>query len=255
MHAAGSVVDTHCHLDHCAAPAAEMVARAVEVGVRRLGTVGMDGPSIDRALAVAREHEEVVAIVGRHPNEATGFDDADLDEIESASADPRARAIGETGLDFYRDRAPRDAQMRAFAAQIDLARRTGLPLVIHTRAAEQETFGVLRERAAGITVVMHCFSSPARLEECVERGWLCSFAGNLTYPRAEDLRAAARLVPDHLLLVETDSPFLAPQPVRGRTNEPANVVHTAECLAELRGVSYGELERTVEENARRVFGW
>jgi len=106
-----------------------------------------------------------------------------------------------------------------------------------------------------VTVVMHCFSAPGRVEECAERGWLCSFAGNVTYPRAEDLRAAARLVPDDLLLVETDSPFLAPQPVRGRSNEPANVVHTAERLAELRGVSYAELERTVEENARRVFGW
>ncbi len=249
------MVDTHCHLDYCATPAAEVVGRAAEAGVRRLGAVGMDGPSVERALAVAREHEEVVAIVGRHPNRASGFDDADLDDIESASADPRVRAIGETGLDFYRDRAPREAQMRAFAAQIDLARRTALPLVVHTRAAEVETLGVLEERAGGLTVVMHCFSMPARVEECVERGWLCSFAGNVTYPGAEDLRAAARVVPDHLLLVETDSPFLAPQPVRGRTNEPANVVHTAECLAELRGVSYEELERTVEENARRVFGW
>ncbi|MEJ7718717.1 MAG: TatD family hydrolase [Thermoleophilaceae bacterium] len=249
------MVDTHCHLDHCDAPVPEVVARAAAAGVRRLGAVGMDGPSIERALAAAREHEEVVAIVGRHPNEATGFDDAALEEIEAASADPRVRAIGETGLDFYRDRAPRDAQVRAFEAHIDLARRTSLPLVIHTRAAEEETFAILAEQAEGVTVVMHCFSAPSRVEECAERGWLCSFAGNVTYPRAEDLRAAARLVPDELLLVETDSPFLAPQPVRGRSNEPANVVHTAERLAELRGVSYAELERTVEENARRVFGW
>jgi TatD DNase family protein len=249
------VVDTHCHLDHCEAPVPEVVARAAAAGVRRLGAVGMDGPSIERALAATREHEGVVAIVGRHPNEATGFDHAGLEEIEAAAADPCVRAIGETGLDFHRDRAPRDAQFRAFEAQIDLARRTSLPLVIHTRAAEEETFAMLAAQAEGVTVVMHCFSAPGRVEECAERGWLCSFAGNVTYPRAEDLRAAARLVPDDLLLVETDSPFLAPQPVRGRSNEPANVVHTAERLAELRGVSYAELERTVEENARRVFGW
>lgn len=249
------MVDTHCHLDHCDAPVPDVVARAAAAGVRRLGAVGMDGPSIERALAAAREHEEVVAIVGRHPNEATGFDHAALEEIEAAGADPRVRAIGETGLDFYRDRAPREDQVRAFEAHIDLARRTSLPLVIHTRAAEEETFAMLAEQAEGVTVVMHCFSAPSRVEECAERGWLCSFAGNVTYPRGEDLRAAARLVPDELLLVETDSPFLAPQPVRGRSNEPANVVHTAERLAELRGVSYAELERTVEENARRVFGW
>ncbi|MBA3370121.1 MAG: TatD family hydrolase [Thermoleophilaceae bacterium] len=249
------MVDTHCHLDHCEAPVPEVVARAAAAGVRRLGAVGMDGPSIERALAATREHEGVVAIVGRHPNEATGFDHAGLEEIEAAAADPCVRAIGETGLDFHRDRAPRDAQFRAFEAQIDLARRTSLPLVIHTRAAEEETFALLRERAAALTVILHCFSAPARLGDCVEHGWLCSFAGNVTYASAGELQAAAREVPEELLLVETDSPYLAPQPVRGRPNEPANVVATAEVVARLRGVSYAELEATVERNAARVFGW
>jgi TatD DNase family protein len=249
------VVDTHCHLSSCKPPDAELVANAGEAGVTRIATVGMDGPTIEQALEAARAHEEVVAIVGRHPNMATGFDGAGLEEIERAAADPLARAIGETGLDYYRDHAPRDDQRRAFEAQIDLAARTGLPLVIHTRAAEEDTFALLRERAAGVTVILHCFSAPGRLEECVERGYLCSFAGNVTYPKAEDLHAAAREVPDGLLLVETDAPYLAPQPMRGKPNEPANVAHTARFVAELRGVEYGELERVVERNAARVFGW
>jgi TatD DNase family protein len=249
------VVDTHCHLDSCKPPDAELVERARAAGVRRIATVGMNDASIGRAVAAANAHEEVVAIVGRHPNEAEGFQPDDIEPIERAAADPRARAIGETGLDYYRDYAPRDDQMRAFEAQVDLAKRSGLPLVIHTRAAEDDTFGVLRERAEGVTVIMHCFSVPDRLDECVERGWLCSFAGNVTYPKATDLQAAARDVPAELLLVETDAPYLSPQPVRGKPNEPANVVRTAEYVAELRGVGYGELEATVERNAARVFGW
>ena len=129
-------------------------------------------------------------------------------------------------------------------------------MAIHTRAAEDDTFAVLREHAGAIpAVILHCFSAPDRLDECVERGYLCSFAGNVTYPKATELQEAARRVPDELLLVETDSPFLAPQPLRGKPNEPANVTHTARWVAELRGVSYEELERAVEANAARVFGW
>jgi TatD DNase family protein len=136
-----------------------------------------------------------------------------------------------------------------------LAERGGLPLVIHTREAEEDTFAMLRELAGGVTVVLHCFSAPSRLGECVERGYMCSFAGNVTYPKAVELQAAARDVPEELLLVETDSPYLSPQPVRGKPNEPANVVATARFMAELRGVSYEELEAAVERNAARVFGW
>jgi TatD DNase family protein len=249
------VIDSHCHLDHCQAPPAEVVQRARAVGVTRLATVGIDAESAERAVAAAREHEGVFAIVGRHPNEAAGFAPADLEPIERLAADDTVRAIGETGLDYFRDYAPHDAQRQAFEAQIELARRLDLPLVIHTRAAEEDTFAMLRERAEGLTVVMHCFSAPDRLEECVERGYVCSFAGNVTYPKATDLQAAARDVPGELLMVETDSPYLAPQPVRGKPNEPANVVATAEHVAELRGVSYQELEATVESTAARVFGW
>jgi TatD DNase family protein len=249
------VIDTHCHLDVCEPSDADLVARAREAGVRRLATVGMDDPSIDRALAATHEHDGVFAIVGRHPNESAAFTDADVEPIERAAADERVRAIGETGLDYYRDYAPHEDQMRAFLAQVELARRTDLPLVIHTRAAEEDTFSVLREQAEGLTVILHCFSAPGRLDECVERGWMCSFAGNVTYPKSTDLQAAARDVPEELLLVETDSPFLSPQPVRGKRNEPANVVHTARHVAELRGVPYDELDATVERNAARVFGW
>lgn len=249
------MVDTHCHIDRCKAEPSEIVAAARAQGVTRLATVGMDGETIARALAIAEAHDEVVAIVGRHPNMAEGFDDSVLAEIETAAGHPRARAIGETGLDYYRDYAPRDHQARAFEAQIELARQRSLPLVIHTRAAEEDTFAMLRERAEGLTVIMHCFSAPGRLDECVERGWYCSFAGNVTYPKAEDLHDAARRVPDHLLLVETDSPYLSPQPVRGKPNEPANVRMTAEFVAALRGVSYEQLEAVVEANAARVFGW
>ena len=249
------MVDTHCHLDACDPPAAELLERARAAGVERLATVGTDDAGIERALSTAREHDEVVAIVGRHPHEATDFDGAALERIEAAAGDPEARAIGETGLDFYRDHAPREDQRRAFEAQIELADRLGLPLVIHTRAAEEATFSLLRERAAHLSVVLHCFSAPGHLEECLDHGWLCSFAGNVTYPNAEDLRAAARDVPDHLLLVETDSPYLAPQPFRGKANEPANLVATAETVAAVREVSYAELERTVERNAARVFRW
>jgi TatD DNase family protein len=249
------VIDTHCHLDVCEPADDELVARARGAGVTRLATVGMDDASIERAVALAHTYGEVFAIVGRHPNESAGFSEADIEPIELAAADGRVRAIGETGLDYYRDYAPREDQMRAFEAQIGLAKRRGLPLVIHTRAAEDDTIRTLSEQAAGLTVIMHCFSMPDRVEECVERGWMCSFAGNVTYPNAKDLQVAARAVPDELLLVETDAPYLSPQAVRGKPNEPANVVRTAEFLAELRGVPYRELEETVERNAARVFGW
>jgi TatD DNase family protein len=144
---------------------------------------------------------------------------------------------------------------RAFVAQIELARRTGKPLVIHTREAADETIRTLDEHAAGLSVVMHCFSLTDRLDDCLERGWWVSFAGNVTYPSADDLRAAARRVPPERLLVETDAPYLAAQPIRGHENEPAHVVHTARALAEVREVPYEELEALVEGNAQELLGW
>ena len=249
------MIDSHCHLDLCDPDDAEVVARARAAGVTKIATVGIDAASVERAVEAARAHEGVSAIVGRHPNSAEGFVESDLEAVERAAGDPVVRAIGETGLDYYRDYAPHDDQRRAFEAQIDLARRLDLPLVVHTRAAEDDTFAVLRDRAEGLTVVMHCFSAPSRLDECVERAYVCSFAGNVTYPKAADLQAAARDVPAELLMVETDAPYLAPQPVRGKPNEPVNVVSTAEHVADLRGMEYAELEAAVERTAARVFGW
>jgi TatD DNase family protein len=250
------VIDTHCHLDHCDPPDRELVQRARAAGLTRMATVGTNPASVERALAAARAHEEVFAIVGCHPHETAGFGPADRDEIERAAADPNARAVGETGLDYYRDYAPRQDQRRAFEAQLELAARVKLPVAIHTRAAEDDTFAILAEHAAALpAVILHCFSAPDRLAECVERGYLCSFAGNVTYRQAADLQRAATDVPAELLLVETDAPFLSPQPVRGKPNEPANVVHTAHRVAGLRDLTYEELERTVEGNAARVFGW
>jgi TatD DNase family protein len=249
------VVDTHCHLDSCRDPDADLVARARDAGVTRIATVGMDSPTTEAALRAAREHEEVVVVAGRHPHNAEGFGPADAEQIERAAADPLVRAVGETGLDYFRDHAPRQDQKRAFAAQLDIAARTGLPVVIHTRAAEDDTFAALAERADELTVVLHCFSAPDRVEECVERGYLCSFAGNVTYPKNEALQVAARELPAERLLVETDAPYLSPQPLRGKPNEPANVVRTAEFVAGLRGISYEELERTVHANAERLLKW
>jgi TatD DNase family protein len=249
------VIDSHTHLDNCEPDDAELVAAADAVGVGRILTVGIDGASGRRALAAAEAFPQVRAAIGRHPSHATGFDDADLAELEALAGHERCVAIGETGLDFYRDRAPRADQERAFHAQIELARATGKPLVIHTRAAEDETVATLRARAAGLPVVLHCFSMPGRLEECLAEGWWISFAGNVTYPRSEELAAAAERVPDERLLVETDAPYLTPQAVRKHPNQPAFVVHTARFVAARRGQAEEELERVVEANAATLFGW
>jgi TatD DNase family protein len=249
------VIDSHTHLDSCAPPNAELVAAAGQAGVTRILTVGMDGDSCRGALAAAEGFPQVFAAVGRHPNLAGGFDDADLAEIQALAAHPRCAAIGETGLDFFRDRAPRADQERAFHAQIELARATAKPLVVHTRAAEDDTIATLRRRAAGLEVVLHCFSMPDRLDECLAEGWWISFAGNVTYPKSEALAAAAERVPEDRLLVETDAPYLTPQVVRKEPNQPAYVVHTARFVAGRRGVAYEELEATVEANASRLFGW
>jgi TatD DNase family protein len=249
------VIDSHTHLDSCEPPNAELVATAARAGVTRILTVGMDGSSCRSALAAAEAFPQVYTAIGRHPNNATGFDDADLAELRALAAHERCVAIGETGLDFYRDYAPRADQERAFAAQIALAREVGKPLVIHTRAAEDATLAQLAEEADGVSVVMHCFSMPEHLDECLERGYAISFAGNVTYKNATALAQVVALVPDERLLVETDAPYLTPQPVRKHPNQPAFVMHTAEFLAELRGVSVAELAGIVERTAARVFGW
>jgi TatD DNase family protein len=249
------VIDSHTHLDSCAEPNADLVAAAEHAGVHRILTVGMDGASCRSALAATEDFPQVFAAIGRHPNHATGFDEADHAELQALAAHEGCVAIGETGIDYYRDHASHEDQMRAFLVQIDLARETAKPLVIHTREAEDDTIATLAEHAQGITVILHCFSMPRRLTECLEHGWWISFAGNLTYPKAHALQDVARQVPEDRLLVETDAPYLSPQAVRKERNQPAYVVHTAAFLAELRGVAYEELEAAVERNAAEVFGW
>jgi TatD DNase family protein len=245
------VIDTHAHLDACADSPDDVVERAREAGVRRVLTVGTTLDGCRRALELAEEHDEVWAVLGIHAHEAATEDAGRLDELAPLLAHKRAVAVGETGLDYYRDHAPRDRQRSLFEAQLRLAGELGLPAVIHTRAADEDTLAAL----AGFdgTVVLHCFSSPALLPTALERRWYVSFAGNVTYRNAYDLRAAARAVPDDRLLAETDAPYLSPEPRRGRPNEPANVVHTLAALAALREVEPGPLERGIEDNARRAF--
>lgn len=257
------MVDTHAHIGLCDDDASAIVERAEAAGVGRVLTVGLGEDSNPEAIELARRHGAVFACVGRHPNSATGWDDAAAEALHELAAAPEVVAVGETGLDYHRDRSPREDQRRAFRAQIAIARQVDKPLVIHMRSgtdpaddAVSECFSILAKEAEGVTVVLHCFSAgPERVEEAAERAWHCSFAGNVTYPRSGELREAASLVPDELLLTETDSPFLAPQTRRGKPNEPALVVETARELAAARGVSYEELEELVEANARRVFRW
>jgi TatD DNase family protein len=249
------MIDSHTHLDLCRQAGAELVAAAEAAGVTGMLTVGIDGGSCRAALAAAEAFPQVQASIGRHPNAAKGFDDADLAELRALAAHERCVAIGETGLDFYRDGAPRPDQVRAFAAQIALARETRKPLVVHTRAADEQTLAQLAAEAGDVSVVLHCFSMPDRLEECLEQGCAISFAGNVTYHSAGELARVARQVPEDRLLVETDAPYLTPQAVRKARNQPAFLAHTVRFLAELRGVSAEELGASAERNAIRVFGW
>jgi len=244
------VIDTHAHLDAFDDPA-EVVARAREAGVTRILTVGTDVAGCRRALELADSNEGVFAVLGIHPHEAARASEADVAEVRSFLAHPKAVGAGETGLDWFRDYAPRDAQQRLFAAVLAVAEETGKPAVIHTRAADADTLAAL-DGFEG-RVVLHCFSSPHLLEPALERGWYVSFAGNATFPKAVDLRLAASQVPSTRILAETDAPYLAPQPVRGRTNEPAYVVHTLAALAQARGEDPRELERQIERNATECF--
>jgi len=244
------VIDTHAHLDPVEAD--ETLARARAAGVSRVIAVATTIAKAREALALADAHDGVYAALGIHPHEAAGPDAGRLDELAELLGHPKAVAVGETGLDYYRDYAPADAQQRLFEAQLALAAATGKAAVIHSRAADAGTLE--RLLAHDGPVVLHCFSSPGLLEHALERGWYVSFAGNVTYKNAPDLRAAAAVVPEDRLLAETDSPYLAPQPVRGRTNEPAFVVHVVDALAAARGVQPAALATRIDANADAVFG-
>jgi TatD DNase family protein len=246
------VIDTHAHLDACADRPEELVARAHAAGVTRILTVGTTIDGCRTAVALSAQNDGVFAVLGVHPHEAGGPDADRLDELRGLLADPRAVAVGETGLDHFRDYAPRDRQRELFRRHLDLAAELGKPVVVHSRAADQETAAAL-QRFDG-TVVLHCFSSARLLPPALERGYYVSFAGNVTYPNASDLRLAATQVPADRILAETDSPYLSPQPRRGRPNEPANVVHTVAALAGARHEDAGELAATIDANAVAAFG-
>jgi TatD DNase family protein len=245
------LTDSHAHLDSCADPAEDLVARARAAGVDRIVAVGSGLESCRETLAIAAREQGVWAALGIHPHQAGDPDAERLDELRELLADERAVAVGETGLDFYRDYAPRDRQRELFRRQLELAGELGKTVVVHTREADDETAAALE--AFGGVVVLHCFSSPPLLPVALERGYYVSFAGNVTYPKAEELRAAARQVPADRLLAETDSPYLSPQPRRGRPNEPANVVHTVAALAEARGEDVAELTTRLDANAAAAF--
>jgi TatD DNase family protein len=242
------VIDTHAHLDMLEGADAA-VDRARSAGVKTILTVGIDRERWRRSLELTARHDDVRVILGIHPHNAAS--DTTIDELREAQQDARVVAVGETGLDYYRDYAPRERQRELFEAQLALAAELDKPVVVHTRAADGDTVAAL-ERHDG-DVVLHCFSAPALLRPALEHGWYVSFAGNVTYKNASELRVAASQVPPERILTETDAPYLAPQAQRGRTNEPAFVAHTLAALAEIRGDDARELETQIDRNAARVF--
>ena len=238
------MIDTHAHLD-ALEDAAGALDRARAAGVMRVVAIGSGIEAATKTRELAAREDGVYVAAGIHPHQAAGGEDA------RAVVGTDAVAVGEIGLDFFRDYAPRDEQRRVFREQLDLATELGKPVIVHTRDADGETAELL-ESFAG-PVVLHCFSSPPLLPVALERGYYVAFAGNVTYPNAAELRDAAAQVPADRLLAETDSPYLAPQPVRGKPNEPANVVHTVAALAAVRGADFEALVDRIDANASAVF--
>jgi TatD DNase family protein len=238
------VIDTHAHLDALDDPSGAL-ARARAAGVTRVVAIASGRESARATRAIAADADGVFVAAGIHPHQAADDEDARV-LVEGDTV-----AVGEIGLDFFRDYAPRDRQRRVFAEQLELAAELGKPVIVHSRAADEETAELLATFAG--SVVLHCFSSPGLLPVALERGYYVSFAGNVTYPKAEELRAAAVEVPASRLLVETDAPYLAPQPVRGKRNEPAHVIHTVAALAAARGQDPGVVAAQIDANATAVF--
>ena len=246
-------VDTHCHLFLLDGDPAEAVEDARNAGVDTLVCVGIDPGSSRRSVELASSFPGVAATAGMHPHDASAFDAAAEAEIEQLLANPLVVAVGECGLDFFRMRSPRPEQERALRAQVRLAKAFDLPLVIHVRDAWPEILRVLDEGSAE-RVILHCFSGDAEIAAgCAERGWFLSFAGNVTYPKNEHLREAAASVSIDRILVETDSPFLAPQRLRGRDNAPSNVVDVIEAIALARDEAVDIVRETTAANARKAF--
>lgn len=248
-------VDTHCHLDHHAhLSVAEQVERAREAGVHTLITVGTDLASSERAVATANAYEGVYAVIGVHPNAASETTPEVIAALDELSRDPVVVGIGETGLDYYRDRETPQAQHRSFRAHIDLAVERDLTLVIHCREAWDDCLRVLDEHGAPERIVMHCYSGDAKTtRRCSEAGWFQSYAGNVTFRNAQQLRISAAQTPLDLLLTETDSPFLTPHPYRGEPNDPSYLPVTLHALAEIKDQAPEQVAKAVYANARRAF--
>ena len=246
-------VDTHCHLFLLDGEPSEAIERARAAGVDTLVCVGIDPESSRRSVALAQTHPGVFATAGMHPHDATDLDAAAVAEIGELLANPLVLAVGECGLDLFRMRSAGPEQERALATQVTLARAFDLPLVVHVRDAWPEILRVLDEGSAD-RVVLHCFSGDAEMARaCAARGWFLSFAGNVTYPKNAHLREAAAAVPLDRILVETDSPFLPPQRLRGRDNTPANVVDVIEAIAAAREEPVETVRKTTAGNARKAF--
>jgi TatD DNase family protein len=250
-------IDTHAHLEmeefDCDREA--VLARAVEAGLTAIVTVGTTLPDCEKAVALARLYKPVYAAVGIHPHEVKDIDAATYDALRLLARQEKVVAIGEIGLDFFYDLSAREVQLRRFQEQLTLAEELDLPVIIHDREAHPEALEILRLRKGCLRGVLHCFSGDWTMAcECLDLGFHLSVAGPVTYRKADRLRAVAREIPLERLLIETDAPYLAPQPHRGKRNEPAYVVETARYIAEMRGIPVNELERQTAANARRLFG-
>jgi len=250
--------DTHAHLHFpdFDADRAEMLARARQAGVTRILTIGTEVPTSRAALALAEHEADVWAAAGVHPHDAADAGAETIAEIEHLASAARVVAVGEIGLDFFRNLSPRDAQERVFRELIGVARRVRKPVVVHCRDAHAEVLAILaEERVAEVGGIMHCFSGDVAIaRRCLDLGLLVSLAGPETYPNARALPDVARFVPSDRLVIETDCPFLPPQGYRGKRNEPAYLVLTAARVAELRGEPVEELGRCASDNARRLLG-
>ncbi|MCM2278839.1 MAG: TatD family hydrolase [Oligoflexia bacterium] len=256
------LIDSHCHLNYDYAPKSvdDLVREAAAAGVGTLLTIGTELATIDQVREISERFPNVFHTVGVHPHEAVTLSAADVERLRQAAKHPKCRAIGEIGLDYYYDHSPREIQRDRLERQLALALELGLPVVIHGRDAESDLLAALREYAARVPSgrspgVIHCFSGTVEFgRACLALGFHISFSGILTFKTAESLREAAREYPLDRLLVETDAPYLAPVPNRGKKCEPAMVRFTAQKLAELKGLSVAEVARATTENARRVFG-
>jgi len=251
------LIDSHTHLEmeEFDEDRDEVVDRAREAGLEFLITVGTTLAYCQKALELAGRYEEVYVAVGIHPHEAKDIDSHTYDELRSLAGQEKVVAYGEIGLDFFRNLSPRSVQIRRFGEQLDLASEIGLPVIIHDREAHGETIEMLGSLRGKLTGVIHCFSGDRDMaRKCLDLGYYISVPGTVTFNKAEELRRVVQYVPLTSLLVETDAPYLAPEPHRGKRNEPAYAVKTAERMAELKGLSYAEVARATSENARALFG-